>query len=70
MENQVIRQMSTKELKERLEQERLTLTKYKLNHAINPLDNPHVIKQTKRTIARILTELRRRELEGNDNGNQ
>ena len=70
MKNEVIRQMSTKELKERLEQERIALTKYKLSHAINPLDNPHVIKQTKKTIARILTELRRRELEGKDNGNQ
>lgn len=70
MKYEVIRQMSTKELKERLEEERLALTRYKLNHSVSPLDNPHVIKQTKKTIARILTELRRRELEGEENGNQ
>jgi large subunit ribosomal protein L29 len=41
------------------------LVRMKLNHAITPLDNPQKIKQAKLTIARLLTELRYRELNGN-----
>jgi large subunit ribosomal protein L29 len=37
------------------------LVRMKLNHAITPLDNPQKIRQTKVTIARLLTELRVRE---------
>jgi len=33
----------------------------KLNHAISPLDNPLQIKEVRRTIARLATELRQRE---------
>jgi large subunit ribosomal protein L29 len=33
-----------------------------LNHSISPLDNPSQIKQLRRTIARMKTELRQREL--------
>jgi large subunit ribosomal protein L29 len=34
----------------------------KLNHHINPLDNPMKLRQTRRNIARLMTELRLREL--------
>jgi len=59
-----IKELSTKDLLERLEEERKQLTRLRLNHAVSPLDNPMKIRGYKRTIARILTELRRRELEG------
>ncbi|MDK2909711.1 MAG: large subunit ribosomal protein [Bacteroidales bacterium] len=59
-----IKELSTKDLLERLEEERKQLTRLRLNHAVSPLDNPMKIREYKRTIARILTELRRRELEG------
>jgi len=35
----------------------------KMNHAISPLENPLEIRNTRRTIARLKTELRRRQLE-------
>jgi len=57
-----IRELSTQDLLERLDAERLMLTRMKLNHAISPIDNPQKIKQTRKNIARILTELRAREL--------
>lgn len=57
-----IRELSTQDLLERLYSERLMLTRMKLNHAISPIDNPQKIKQTRKNIARILTELRAREL--------
>jgi len=67
MEQLVIKELSTAELEERLEEERKQLTKLKLNHAVSPLENPHKIKDYKHTIARMLTELKRREIEGEPN---
>ena len=60
-----IREMSTPDLNDRLDQAREQLVKMKLNHAVSPLDNPNQIRETRKNIARYLTELRRRELEGN-----
>ncbi|MDR4989036.1 MAG: 50S ribosomal protein L29 [Bacteroidales bacterium] len=63
MKQSVIREMSTGELLERLEEERKQLRKLNMNHAVSPLENPMKIKDYRRTVARILTELRKRELE-------
>jgi large subunit ribosomal protein L29 len=56
-----IRELSTSDLIERIDTERTMIVRMKLNHAITPLDNPQKLKQTKLTIARLLTELRNRE---------
>ncbi len=63
MEQDVIRELSTAELKERLEDESKQLIKLKINHAVSPLENPMQIKDTRRTVARLKTELRKRELQ-------
>ena len=57
-----IKELSTKELVERLAAEKAALNQLEINHSISPLDNPAQIKQKRRTIARISTELRTREL--------
>ena len=57
-----VRELSDKELKERLDAERTALTQMVLNHSVSPLDNPTKIKEKRRDIARFLTELRQREL--------
>ncbi len=62
---EVIREMSTADLNDRLDQAREQLVKLRLNHTVSPLDNPNQIRETRKNIARYLTELRRRELEGN-----
>lgn len=62
MENNVIKELSTVELQERLVSEKLRLNKMKINHAVTPLENPNIIKTTKQGVARIMTELRMREL--------
>ena len=58
-----IKDLSTADLKDRLDQARTQLVKMRLNHAVSPLDNPNQIRETRKNIARYLTELRRRELE-------
>ena len=63
MKQEVIQELGLDELRERLEEERKQLIKLKLNHAVSPLENPNKIKNYRRTIARMETELRRRELE-------
>lgn len=62
MKAEVIRELSTSDIKERLAEERNQLTKMKLSHAISPLDNPRKIGENRKTIARLLTELKKREL--------
>lgn len=57
-----IKELTNSELLERLDSERAQLTQMKLNHAITPIENSSLIKELRRTIARILTEIRHREL--------
>ena len=57
-----IREMTTNDLKERVEAEMANYQQMVLNHAISPLDNPAQIRQLRKTIARMKTELRQREL--------
>ena len=57
-----VREFDTKDLLEKLETEVAKYNQMKLNHAISPLQNPSEIKATRRTIARMKTELRSREL--------
>ena len=64
MEQKVIRELTTGEIIERMDEEKRQLTKLKLNHAVSPLENPNKIKTYRKTIARLETELRRRILGG------
>ena len=57
-----IRELSTAELKERVETEVTRYAQMRLNHAISPLENPEELKKVRRTIARMKSELRSREL--------
>jgi large subunit ribosomal protein L29 len=66
MKKAEIKSLSDKELQERVDADTVTLTQLKINHSISPLDNPSKIKQLRRTIARVKTEIRRRELQTNN----
>ena len=57
-----INELQTSELKERLDAEESNYQQLKLNHSVSPIENPSRIKETRRTIARIKTVLRQREL--------
>jgi ribosomal protein L29 len=43
----------------------LQLTKTAFNHAVTPLENTNTIKDSKKLIARLLTEQRKRQLADN-----
>lgn len=57
-----IRELPTTELEERLETEKANYHQMSMNHSISPIENPSRIKEARRTIARMKTELRQREL--------
>ena len=57
-----IKVMTTNDLVERVEAETDNYDQMVINHSISPLENPAQIKQLRRTIARMKTELREREL--------
>jgi large subunit ribosomal protein L29 len=67
MKTSEIKELSTSDLLERIDTERTMLVRMKLNHAITPLDNPQKVREVKLTIARLLTELRTRELNKKSN---
>jgi len=62
MKQRVVAELSTPELKERLVEEQLQLSKLTLNHAISPIENPNKIKEQRKIIARLKTEIRKREI--------
>ncbi|MDT8308907.1 MAG: 50S ribosomal protein L29 [Bacteroidales bacterium] len=64
MKNEVIRELSTPELIERLDEEQAHLVKLRLSHQVSDIENPRKIRDYRKTIARIKTELKRRELAG------
>ena len=62
MKTAEIKELTTAEIQERLDAENNNLFQLKLNHSIYPLDNPLQIKVARKTIARLATELRAREI--------
>ena len=62
MKTTEIKELSTAELKERIEDTKTLLVRLKFNHAVSPLENPMKIKKTRRMIASLLTEMRKREI--------
>ncbi len=65
MKNSEIKELSTKDIEERIEDQEMVYDKARLNHAISPLENPNVLKEYRKTIARLKTELTKRKLAEN-----
>ena len=62
MKNSEIKELTTPEIVERIDAEKDKLTRMRMNHAVSPLDNPITLKDVRRNIARLMTEVRNREL--------
>ncbi len=57
-----IRTKTTEELNAELREKKDALLNLRFQHAINQLDNPHKIVETKKDIAKIMTAIREKEL--------
>ena len=61
MKTSEIKELSAAELAERIEAEKANLLRMKMNHAVSPVDNPTLMKNARRDIARMLTILGQKE---------
>ena len=61
MKKEAINELSTADLMERIDATRDQYVKMKMQHAVSPLDNPNKIGETRKQIARMLTELTKRQ---------
>ncbi len=66
MKNAEIKGLNDVELKERLATEKENLQKLKFAHAISPIENPMKIRETRKLVARLATELATKETNDND----
>ena len=60
MKSAEIKDMSIQDLQERIEAEKANLSQLKVQHAVSPIENPSIIKKSRRDIARMLTILRQK----------
>jgi large subunit ribosomal protein L29 len=60
MKKEDIKELTTDELKLRLQEEKAMYAKLTMNHAVSPIENPMKIRVTRRGIAMIHTELTKR----------
>ena len=57
MKSAEIKEMSVQDLEERIAAEKANLTQLKMQHAVSPVENPSIIKKSRRDIVRMLTIL-------------
>ena len=62
MQNSAIRGLSLEELKNKLAVEKENYGKLKFAHSITPIENPVKIRENRKLVARIQTEIRAKEL--------
>ncbi len=58
-----LKDMTSAELSSKLKELKSELLNLRFQNAINQLDNPHKIEQTKKDIARVMTVLRQKSAE-------
>lgn len=56
-----LKDLTVQELRDKLAEERQTLQKLRFSHAVSPIENPMQLRFKRKDIARVLTELRKRE---------
>ncbi len=63
MKNAEIKGLTLAELNEKIGSEQETLRKMKFAHQVSAIENPMKIKETRKLIARLKTELKAKELQ-------
>ncbi|MBZ9628219.1 50S ribosomal protein L29 [Psychroflexus sp. CAK57W] len=63
MRQSEVKEFSVEELHEELANHQTKLSDLRMSHVLSPLENPSEIKKIRRSIARIATEITKRELD-------
>ena len=57
-----IKNLSQTDLVEKIKEEKTTYSKLKINHAVSPVESPVTITRSRKTVARLQTELQARKI--------
>lgn len=60
MKQSIVKDLTTDEVRDKIREERATYVKMKMAHAVSPIENPMKLRASRRAIARLETELRKR----------
>ena len=63
MKQSEILKLSNEELSEKLGESKKSYSELKMTHAVSPLENPIQLRTLRRTVARIATEITKREIQ-------
>jgi len=63
MKQSEIKELSTAELQEKLGETKKSYADLQMAHALSPLENPIQLRSVRRSVARIATELTKREVQ-------
>ena len=63
MKQSEIKELSVAELQEKLSETKKSYSDLKMAHAISPLENPIQLRQIRRSVAKIATELTERDVQ-------
>jgi large subunit ribosomal protein L29 len=63
MKQTEVSKLSNEELSEKLGESKKSYSELKMTHAISPLENPIQLRALRRTVARIATEITKREIQ-------
>ena len=60
MKQSIVKDLTTDEVRDKIREERAAYVKMKMAHAVSPIENPMKLRASRRAIARLQTELRKR----------
>ena len=63
MKHREYKDLPTKELGERYKEEKVRLTKVRFKNAVARIEQPHKLKEARKEIARLLTEINSRRID-------
>ena len=61
MKQDIVKDLTNDEVRDRIAEERANFAKLKMSHAVSPIENPLKIRNTRRLIARLETEYKKRQ---------
>ncbi len=60
MKQSIVKDLTTDEIRDRITEEKVNYRKMKMSHVVSPIENPLKIRNTRRFVARLKTELKKR----------
>ncbi len=64
MKQSIVKDLTTEEVRDRILEEQENYRKMRMSHVVSPVENPLKIRATRRLVARLKTELKKRESNG------